>query len=110
MIPSTFRTDRAVAREAGPARQAGGRPRPPGGGRQRTLSFWMMVVTGLPIPFAADEAEVWLYRIATTAVIITGTGAEARALVPPGSSFAFPGGRGSYGRAIRITLAVARLT
>jgi len=45
---------RAVAREAGPARQAGGRP--PGGGRQRTLSFWMMVVTGLPVPFAAGGA------------------------------------------------------
>jgi len=39
---------------------------------------------------SADEAQVWLYRIATTAVIIAGTDAEARALVPPGLSFAFP--------------------
>ena len=38
---------------------------------------------------SADEAQVWLYRIATTAVIIAGTDAEARALVPPGLSFAF---------------------
>jgi len=40
---------------------------------------------------------VWLYRTVTNAVIIAGTDAEARALVPPGSSFAFPGDLGSYG-------------
>ena len=36
-------------------------------------------------------------RTVTTAVIIAGTDAEARALVPPGSSFAFPGDLASYG-------------
>ena len=36
-------------------------------------------------------------RTATTVVIIRDTDAEARALVPPGSEFAFPGDLGSYG-------------
>ncbi|HEX7159640.1 MAG TPA: RNA polymerase subunit sigma-70 [Trebonia sp.] len=35
--------------------------------------------------------------VAKMAVIIADTDAEARALVPPGSSFAFPGDLGSYG-------------
>jgi F420-dependent oxidoreductase-like protein len=36
-------------------------------------------------------------RTATTAVIIRDTDEEARALVPPGAEFAFPGDLGSYG-------------
>jgi F420-dependent oxidoreductase-like protein len=36
-------------------------------------------------------------RTVTTAAIIADTDAEARALIPPGSEFAFPGDLGSYG-------------
>ena len=42
-----------------------------------------------------DYSEVW--RTATTLVIIRDTDEAARALVPPGIDFAFPGDIGSYG-------------
>ena len=38
-----------------------------------------------------------IHRTVTTALIIADTDAEARALVPPGSEFAFPGDLASYG-------------
>jgi alkanesulfonate monooxygenase SsuD/methylene tetrahydromethanopterin reductase-like flavin-dependent oxidoreductase (luciferase family) len=49
-------------------------------------------------------------RTVTTMAIIADTDAEARALIPPGSEFAFPGDLGSYGLIGTVDTVKARIT